>query len=126
MLKIKITKEQYEKIILFETKNKSQILSEGFRDEVLGISKLMGINLTGLNDEIATKALNDQKVLSNIKKRLENESDLDELIKALEEKGLKNPKENLSNNVNKIIKNFNKLNPKEKIGIKTLIILNQK
>lgn len=126
MLKIKITKEQYEKIILFETKNKSQILSEGFRDEVLGISKLMGINLTGLNDEIATKALNDQKVLSNIKKRLENESDLDELIKALEEKGLKNPKENLSNNVNKIIKNFNKLNPKEKIGTKTLIILNQK
>jgi len=120
MTKIKITSEQYNKILLHEQHvrtNSLKTLNEGIKEVVLGVSMLMGINLTGLNKEQAEKALKDKNVMLEISSTFENESKIDELIKNLEEKGMVNAKEKLSSKANQVITKFNKISEENNFGI---------
>ena len=129
MKKIKITQEQYNKLIITEQKrlinnssdllsesiNKnSELLEEGWKEIVLGVAMLMGLNLTGQNDLTAQKALSDANTINQIEATLENDSKIQELIDAMKEKGMADPSAMLAKNADKIVNNFNNLSDKEK------------
>ena len=95
MKKLKITREQYNALILAEQKrltiNPTNVLTEsinenvekldeGWKEIVLGISMLMGLNLTGQNDLTAKKALSDANIMNQIEATLEDKSKTEELI----------------------------------------------
>ena len=119
MAKIKITSEQYNKILLHEQQSRtSNLLKEGDKEVVLAISKLMGLNLSGLNKEIAEKALKDKVVMNKIMATFEDESKIKELVSNLEEKGMENAKEKLSTKANDIVDNYNKASKENNFGKK--------
>jgi hypothetical protein len=105
MKKIKITKKQYESLILLEQKNK--IINEEINNIILPISLLMGYKLTGLNKYNAEKSLDNQHTLKMIKDTLEDENKVNELIKSLGDRGIKDADIKLSNKSLSLIKNFN-------------------
>jgi len=116
MKKIIITNRQYNDILLREQNerlitdsNSEVVLEEGFKDVVLGVALLMGINLSGLNKANAQKAVADTTIMSQIKSTLENEEKTKELSKAFSEKGLENPDDLLAKNADKIVDKFNEL-----------------
>lgn len=116
MRKIKITHNQYKNILISEQRsrlinnsNSEQVLEEGLKDVLLGVSLLMGVNLTGLNKTNAQKAVADSTIMSEIKSTLENEEKIKELSKAFSEKGMQNPDMKLSKNAQKIVDRFNEL-----------------
>jgi hypothetical protein len=126
MPKIRITTEQYNKILLHEQNNRlnsSKKLNEGNKEVVLAVSKLMGLNLSGLNKEIAEKALNNKSVMGEILSTFEDENKINDLISNLEEKGMKNAKEKLSTKAKDIINNYNKISEENKIGLKLGIFI---
>jgi hypothetical protein len=121
MVKIKITSEQYNKILLHEQNNllnSSKKLNEGVKEVVLAVSKLMGLKLSGLNKEMAEKALKDKSVMGEIFSTFEDSNKIKNLISNLEEKGMENAKEKLSTNAKDIVNNYNKASEENKIGIK--------
>jgi hypothetical protein len=61
---------------------------------ILAISVLIGLNITGHNKIMADMALKDKTIFTKIKETLESKDDLEELVKALEIKGLKKPEKN--------------------------------
>jgi hypothetical protein len=137
MKKIKITREQYNSIILAEQKrlsnNATDLLSEsinenvvrldeGWKDVVLGISMLMGVNLTGQNSAMAQKAINNVDVMNQIEATLEDEGKIKQLVDAMKEKGMKDPSAMLANNAEEIVNNFNDLSNKEKLGVKLSVV----
>jgi hypothetical protein len=116
MKKIIITNRQYNNIILREQKerlitdsNSEVVLEEGFKDVVLGVALLMGINLSGLNKENAKKSITDDLIMSEIKSTLEDEEKAKELSKAFLEKGLEKSDIILAKNAVKIVEKFNEL-----------------
>ena len=126
MPKIRITTEQYNKILLHEQNNRINSLNklnEGNKEVVLAVSKLMGLNLSGLNKEIAEKALNNKSVMGEILSTFEDENKINDLISNLEEKGMKNAKEKLSTKAKDIINNYNKISEENKIGLKLGIFI---
>jgi hypothetical protein len=90
MKKLKITKEQYDRLVLTEQKvrtnvyvdgiltedinNKAELLDEGLKDILLGVSMLIGLNLSGQNKDIGDKALNNANILKQIEATLEDKS----------------------------------------------------
>jgi hypothetical protein len=121
MAKIKITTEQYNKILLHEQNNRlnsSKKLNEGQKEVVLAVSKLMGLELSGLNKEMADKALKDKAVMREILSTFEDVNKIKNLISSLEEKGMENAKDKLSTNAKDIVNNYNKASEENKIGIK--------
>jgi hypothetical protein len=121
MAKIKITTEQYNKILLHEQNNRlnsSKKLNEGVKEVVLAVSKLMGLKLSGLNKEMADKALKDKAVMREILSTFEDVNKIKNLISSLEEKGMENAKDKLSTNAKDIVNNYNKASEENKIGIK--------
>ena len=137
MAKIKITREQYNKLVLAEQKhrqNKSndiltesinnnvQLLDEGWKEIVLGVSLLMGLNLTGQNNAAAEKAINDVNIMKQIEATLGDEAKTQELVDVMKEKGMKDPSAMLAKNANEIISNFNELSDKEKMGTKLGVV----
>lgn len=133
MKKIKITKEQYDRLIiseqtriitnqnslLSESVNKNaELLEEGWKEVVLGVAMLMGLQLTGQNDLTAKKALSDINTINQIEATLEDDAKIQELIDAMKEKGMKDPSAMLAKNANEIVNNFNKLSNKEKLNVK--------
>jgi hypothetical protein len=121
MAKIKITSEQYNKILLHEQNNRlnsSKKLNEGQKEVVLAVSKLMGLELSGLNKEMADKALKDKAVMREILSTFEDVNKIKNLISSLEEKGMENAKDKLSTNAKDIVNNYNKASEENKIGIK--------
>lgn len=126
MPKIRITTEQYNKILLHEQNNRINFLNklnEGNKEVVLAVSKLMGLNLSGLNKEMAEKALNNKSVMGEILSTFEDENKINDLISNLEEKGMKNAKEKLSTKAKDIINNYNKISEENKIGLKLGIFI---
>jgi len=126
MPKIRITTEQYNKILLHEQNNRINSLNklnEGNKEVVLAVSKLMGLNLSGLNKEIAEKALNNKSVMGEILSTFEDENKINDLISNLEEKGMKNAKEKLSTKAKDIINNYNKISEENKIWLKLGIFI---
>lgn len=139
MSKIKITREQYSKLILTEQKNRQlkindvltesidgnvQLLEEGWKEIVLGISMLMGLNLTGQNNIAGEKAIQNTDILKQIENTLEDKSKTDELVKVMQEKGMKDPSGMLAKNAENIVKRYNEIsddkNMKIKLGVVTV------
>ncbi len=128
MAKIRITEKQYQTILLNEQKSRlsTNIISEGFKDVLMGFSTILGVPLTGKNKIDGDRALDSNEVILDIKKTLEDKHKLDNLISALEEKGMENPKTRLAKNAQKIINDFNDLaiaKDLEHIGMSALINL---
>ena len=115
MAKLKITQEQYNKIILHEQASRSSLLTETTHEVVLGVAKLAGLKLSGHNDTVAKNALNDAKTMSLIKSTLEDEGKVKELVKKMEEKGMKDVESFLSKNVDSIVKGYNEYAKAEKL-----------
>jgi hypothetical protein len=115
MAKLKITQEQYNKIILHEQTSRSSLLTETTNEVILGVAKLAGLKLSGHNDTVAKNALNDAKTMSLIKSTLEDENKVKELVKKMEEKGMKDVEQFLSKNVNSIVKDYNEYAKAEKL-----------
>lgn len=137
MKKIKITKEQYERLVLTEQKRvlntenyfltesingNAELLEEGWKDIVLGLSLLMGLQLTGQNNAIAQKAVQNKDIMNQIEATLEDEDKTQELIDKMKEKGMADPSAMLSKNAETIINNFNDLSDKEKMGAKLSVV----
>ena len=115
MAKIKITQEQYNKIILHEQTSRSSLLTETTNEVILGVAKLAGLKLSGHNDIVAKNALNDAKTMGLIKSTLEDENKVKELVKKMEEKGMKDVEQFLSKNVDSIVKGYNEYAKAEKL-----------
>jgi hypothetical protein len=115
MAKLKITQEQYNKIILHEQASRSSLLTETTNEVILGVAKLAGLKLSGHNDTVAKNALNDAKTMSLIKSTLEDENKVKELVKKMEEKGMKDVEQFLSKNVDSIVKGYNEYAKAEKL-----------
>jgi hypothetical protein len=109
MGKLKITESQYNKILLHEQTERNNILAEGHKEVMLVVAVLAGIKLTGQNEFLSQKALNDSSVLSDIKSTLEDEDRLKELVSKMEEKGMESPSLLLSKNAKLIVDKFNEL-----------------
>lgn len=118
MSKIKITQKQYDTILLHEQMVRGVLLTEGTKELVLSIALLAGLKLTGQNEYIANNAIKDSKNLSLIKKTLEDENKIKELVDSMDEKGMKNASDTLSKNADKIVKKFNEISDEKKMGIK--------
>ncbi len=115
MAKLKITQEQYDKIILHEQVSRSYLLTETTHEVVLGVAKLAGLKLSGHNDTVAKNALNDAKTMSLIKSTLEDNNKIKELVKKMEEKGMNDVESFLSKNVELIVNNYNKYSKSENL-----------
>lgn len=115
MAKLKITQEQYNKIILHEQTSRSSLLTETTNEVILGVAKLAGLKLSGHNDTVAKNALNDAKTMSLIKSTLEDENKVKELVKKMEEKGMKDVEQFLAKNVDSIVKGYNEYAKAEKL-----------
>jgi len=107
-MKIKITTEQYNTILMREHNERSNkpLLNENI---LMGFSKLIGVPLTGQNKLDGEKALNDIETINKIKDTFEDKSKLDAMIDSLKEKGMENPNQILTKDPQKIIDRFNKL-----------------
>ena len=113
MAKLIITEKQYNKILVNEAISRT-LLSENNKEVVLGVALLLGMNLSGLNKELAHKYIKNDKVVNNIKTILNNEYKTDELIKNMEEKGMGDVKSLLKSKSRDIVKNFDKFCGPEK------------
>ena len=109
-MRIKLTSGQFDRLMLREQETRSKaILSEGIKEVLLGVAKLMEVNLTGLNKDIAERALSDETIMSEIKNTLESEEKVEELKELLEKKGVKFPDKLLAKNAKKIMDSYNKI-----------------
>ena len=119
MKRLKITNEQYNRIILHE--QKSRILMEAEQkglnhsnEVLLGVAKLMGLDVKGYNEKTADKALTNSEVMKLIKDSLESETKRKELMDDLKSKGFTDS--NILYKADKIAKNFNKYSKENKLG----------
>lgn len=141
MAKLKITKEQYDRILIREQQSRliasgdlitenlnesTQLLEEGWREVVLGVAMMMGVGLTGQNKAIAQDAVKNEKTMSQIKTTLEDSSKTAELVKLLKEKGMKDPETKLAQNAEKVMDAFNRIadNDKIKYKVDTKVVTN--
>jgi hypothetical protein len=123
MKKIKITSEQYNRILLKEKEerlscsdvmvnenfNQPELLEEGLKEVLLGVALLMGVNLSGQNREMADLALQNDSIMAQIKTTLEDENKTKDLAKAFAEKGMDNPELRLAQNAEKIADAYNEI-----------------
>ena len=140
MLKIKITKEQYNNILLHEQKSrlefniinesgndKPELLEKGYRESILCVALMLGFNLTGLNRENVEKYIKDKNIMSQVKSILEDEEKIKKLVGGLEAKGMTDPLNKLKEKSNQLIKKYNEIainnNIEDRLGPKTLLTL---
>jgi hypothetical protein len=117
-MKIKLTSKQYNNLLLHEQKERSNsnLLNENFNGVLMTFSKIIGINLSGRNKIEGDKSIKDLSILKQIKTTLEDKSKLDDLVDALETKGMKNTKTKLATDSQKIINDINDLLIKNDLG----------
>ena len=113
-MKIRITTEQYNTILLREQQERSN-KSQLNENVLMGFSKLIGVPLTKQNLVDGDAALSNPKTIEQIKDILEDKSKLDSMIDSLKEKGMENPSAELSKDPHKLIAKFNKLAAENKI-----------
>lgn len=124
MSKLKITRKQYNSILLHEQKSRleasgeiivektvldTQAINESWREVVLGVAQILGVGLTGHNKILAQDALKNDSIMGEIKATLEDEDKLKELVDAFEAKGMKDPSKSLSTKAEKVIDTFNQI-----------------
>lgn len=107
-MKLKITQKQLDAIILNEQNSRLNILTETTKEVVLSIAMLAGVKLSGQNEFVAKNALKDAKIMSEVKDTLEDDDKINDLVDSMVDKGMKDPKNMLFKNADKIISNFNK------------------
>ena len=73
---------------------------------LLGVAKLMGLDVKGYNEKTVDKALTNSKVMKSIKDSLESETKRQELMDDLKSKGFMDS--NVLYKADTIAKNFNK------------------
>ena len=119
MKRLKITNEQYNRIILHE--QNSRILMEAEQkglnhsnEVLLGVAKLMGLNVKGFNATIADAALKKDDVMKSIKDSLQSETKRQELMDDLKAKGLLNS--NVLYKADTIASNFNKISKENNLN----------
>lgn len=113
MAKLKITNEQYSRLILKE--HNSRLLNESEQslntsnDILLGLAKIMGVNLTGFNSNKAENIIKDSKKMLELKKIIQNPEKRQGLIDDLNSKGMINPNDKVLYKSTDIADNFNKI-----------------
>jgi hypothetical protein len=113
MAKLKITNEQYSRLILKE--HNSRLLNESEQslntsnDILLGLAKIMGVNLTGFNSHKAENIIKDSKKMLELKKIIQNPEKRQGLIDDLNTKGMINPNDKVLYKSSDIADNFNKI-----------------
>jgi hypothetical protein len=112
MAKLKITKEQYERILIHEQKERMLVEDKeiSFNHDkltLMGFAKILGLSLTKQNKIDADKATNSTQVMSNIKTIISDPKKREELIQDLETKGMIEPHKKMITNYQKIVSNFN-------------------
>jgi hypothetical protein len=112
-MRVKLTPKQLNMVILNESKTRN-IIKESDREVILGLSLLLGVKLSGLNNELAHKYINDNKIINKIKTTLSNEFKTEEIIKSMEEKGMSDAKNLLKSKSKELIDNFDKFCGPEK------------
>lgn len=141
MAKLKITKEQYNRILIREQQARlkasgdilnenlstnPELLEEGWKEVVLGVAMMMGVGLSGQNKAMAQDAVKNEKTMAQIKATLEDESKIEELSGKLEEKGMKNADEKLVDNAEHVMDQFNEIakNNNIKYRVNTKVVTN--
>jgi hypothetical protein len=114
MKKVYITEAQAE-LIVNHIKNEKAI-NESWKEVVLSVALLAGINLTGHNKAQAQSALEDSKVLAQVQSVLQDER-LSKVVDSLESAGLKNAEEFIKKNADKIEDRFDRASVRVK-GVK--------
>lgn len=124
MPKLKITQEQYSRILIREQEARlmtssdflnenlnesTQMLEEGWREVVLGVAMMLGVGLTGQNKAMAQDAVKNETTMAQIKSTLEDESRVGELVDALKTKGMKDPESKLAQNAEKVMDAYNRI-----------------
>jgi hypothetical protein len=113
MAKLKITNEQYSRLILKE--HNSRLLNESEQslntsnDILLGLAKIMGVSLTGFNSHKAENIIKDSKKMLELKKIIQNPEKRQGLIDDLNTKGMINPNDKVLYKSSDIADNFNKI-----------------
>lgn len=141
MPKLKITQEQYQRILIREQEarlkassdilnenlnDSTQLLEEGWREIVLGVAMMMGVGLTGQNKAVAQDAVKNASTMAQIKATLEDTNKTAELVKLLKDKGMKNPETKLADNAEKVMDTYNKIasNDDIKYRVDTKVVTN--
>ncbi len=136
MAKLKISKTQYNTILLREqesrlnailttlTENEGVVkvnINEAVKDWVLGaaliISNALGKNtISGHNKIVADKSIKTKETMGQIKATIENEFKTQELVDAMEKLGIKNVEDLLAKHAEKVVNEFNRLSDINNIG----------
>lgn len=136
MAKLKISKKQYNTILLREQETRlnsivttlienegvaKAIINEGVKDWALGaaliISNALGNNtISGHNKIVADKAIKNKETMGQIKATIENEFKTQELVDAMEKLGIKNTEDLLAKHAEKVVNEFNRLSDINNIG----------
>jgi outer membrane protein OmpA-like peptidoglycan-associated protein len=141
MTKIKITKTQYNTILLREQEIRlkassnvlneniatdPELLEEGWKEVVLGVAMMLGVGLTGQNKAMAQDAVKNATTMAQIKATLEDENKVAELSDLLEKKGMKNADDKLASNAEQVMDQFNEIakNNKIKYHVDTKVVKN--
>ncbi len=118
MSKIIITESQLKKIVEY----KKSMINESDRSRmVLAMAKLAGFKLSGYNEDIANKALNNKDLLNKLGRQISNQKSLENLIIGLEEAGLKDADNTIKNNIKAIQHNF-KIQSHKVEGVQPVVI----
>jgi hypothetical protein len=148
MPKLKITKKQYNAILLHEHETRlnearvmlngkgnpeADLLEEGrLENAVMAVAMMLGVGLTGNNKAMAQKVVNspNTEVVQQVTQELKNPDDLNKIFDILKSKGVKNPEaavkkatERNKVNAEKVLKNLE--DDDTKITTKMVSNLNQ-
>lgn len=124
MSKLRITQQQYNAILIHESKSRlkasesvitevlnedAHLIEEGWKEVVLGVAMMMGIGLTGMNKVVAQDAVKNANTMAQIKSTLEDTDKTKQLVDLLKQKGMKDPETKLAQNAEKVMDQFNKI-----------------
>jgi hypothetical protein len=113
MTKLIITKEQYERLVINEQSSRVIIENEQSlntsNDILLGLAKIMGVNLTGFNLHKAENIIKNSKKMLELKKIIQNPEKRQGLIDDLNTKGMISPNDKVLYKSSDIADNFNKI-----------------
>ena len=119
-MKLIITETQYNRLFLNEEKEVSFNFDN---DTILAFGKLIGLPMKGQNGFLADRALDNQEVLSKIYSIMTNVDEKNKIIDDLGNKGMVDSDKKLHDNIELIVKNFNKHSKDKQLNLD--IVLNK-
>jgi len=100
------------------TPEKKETLEEGWKEVLLGVSLMLGVNLSNQGKALAQDITKNKETMSQIKDVIEDTTKTTELINLMKEKGFKNPGELISKNADNLIKNYNEISDNNNLNYK--------